>query len=96
MSDAIGPYAVEERIVGGETVWVAIRARGADWSWLTPAEAAHLGQRWVKKYCTDERELICRLVANSACREQDNPPPCLVADPGMPVTTVSTCQMHLR
>ena len=40
----------EERIVQGETVWVAIRARGAEWSWLTPAEAARLGQQWVEKY----------------------------------------------
>jgi hypothetical protein len=54
MSKAIGPYAVEERIVGGETVWVAIRARGAEWSWLTPAEAVRLGRRWVEKYGTDE------------------------------------------
>jgi hypothetical protein len=65
MSEAIGSYSVEERIVGGETVWVAIRARGAEWSWLTPAEAARLGQQWVEKYGTrheiaaiDERELI--------------------------------------
>ena len=57
MSDAIGSssvesYSAEERIVGGETVWVAIRARGAEWSWLTPAEAAHLGRQWVEKYCS--------------------------------------------
>jgi hypothetical protein len=57
MSDAIGSrsvesYLVEERIIGGETVWVAIRARGTEWSWLTPAEAAHLGQQWVEKYCS--------------------------------------------
>jgi hypothetical protein len=57
MSDKIGsssvePYSAEERIVGGETVWVAIRARGAEWSWLTPAEAAHLGRQWVEKYCS--------------------------------------------
>ena len=31
---AIGPYAVEERVIG-DTVWIAIRAR----SWLTPAES---------------------------------------------------------
>ena len=50
MSDATNSYSVEERIVHGDTVWVAIRARGAEWSWLTPAEAARLGRQWVKKY----------------------------------------------
>lgn len=50
MSEAISAYTVEERLVHGETVWVAIRARGAEWSWLTPAEAAHLGRQWVERY----------------------------------------------
>jgi hypothetical protein len=50
MSEAISPYSVEERIVTGEVVWVAIRARGAEWSWLTPAEAARLGRQWVERY----------------------------------------------
>jgi hypothetical protein len=50
MSEAISSYSVEERIVGGDTVWVGIRARGAEWSWLTPLEAARLGQRWVEQY----------------------------------------------
>jgi hypothetical protein len=50
MREAIAPYTVEERIVEGDTTWVAIRARGAEWSWLTPAEAAHLGQQWVRRY----------------------------------------------
>jgi hypothetical protein len=44
-----GPFAVEEHI-HGDTVWVAVRARGADWSWLTQEEAAHLGRHWVEKY----------------------------------------------
>jgi hypothetical protein len=43
------PLAVEEH-VHGETVWVALRARGADWSWLTPDEALRLGREWVAKY----------------------------------------------
>jgi hypothetical protein len=43
------PLAVEEH-VHGETVWVAVRSRGADWSWLTPAEAVRLGREWVEKY----------------------------------------------
>jgi hypothetical protein len=50
MSEATSAYSVEERIVQAETVWVAIRARGAEWSWLTPAEAARLGQQWVDIY----------------------------------------------
>jgi hypothetical protein len=43
------PYSVEERL-HGETRWVAIRARGAEWSWLTPEEAAAIGREWVEKY----------------------------------------------
>jgi hypothetical protein len=43
------PLAVEEH-VHGETVWVALRARGADWSWLTPDEAVKLGREWIEKY----------------------------------------------
>ena len=50
MSEAMSSYSVEERIVQGDTVWVAIRARGAEWSWLTPAEAARLGRQWVERY----------------------------------------------
>jgi hypothetical protein len=54
MSEATSAYDVEERIVQGETVWVAIRARGAEWSWLTPTEAARLGRQWVEKYGSPE------------------------------------------
>jgi hypothetical protein len=43
------PLAVEEH-VHGDTVWVAVRARGADWSWLTPDEAVELGRRLIEKY----------------------------------------------
>jgi len=43
------PLAVEEH-VHGETVWVAVRSRGADWSWLTPDEAVQLGREWIEKY----------------------------------------------
>jgi hypothetical protein len=42
-------FAVEEH-VHGDTRWVAIRARGAEWSWLTPEEAADLGRQWMEKY----------------------------------------------
>lgn len=41
--------AVEEH-VHGQTVWVALRSRGADWSWLTPEEAVALGRAWIEKY----------------------------------------------
>jgi hypothetical protein len=41
--------AVEEH-VHGDTVWVAIRSRGADWSWLTPDEAVELARTWIDKY----------------------------------------------
>ena len=50
MSESMNSYSVEERIVQAETVWVAIRARGAEWSWLTPAEAARIGQQSVDNY----------------------------------------------
>jgi hypothetical protein len=43
------PLVVEEH-VHGETVWVAVRSRGADWSWLTPQEAVQLGREWIEKY----------------------------------------------
>jgi hypothetical protein len=41
--------AVEEHVQNG-TRWVAVRSRGAEWSWLTPEEAAALGRLWVEKY----------------------------------------------
>ena len=50
MPNAIGPYSVEERHIDGGATWIAIRARGAEWSWLTPEEAAHLGRQWVDRY----------------------------------------------
>jgi hypothetical protein len=47
----VDPFSVEEH-VHGDTVWVAVRARGADWSWLTQEEAARLGRHWAEKYGT--------------------------------------------
>lgn len=41
--------AVEEH-AHGDTRWVAVRARGAEWSWLTVEEAAFLGRQWVEQY----------------------------------------------
>jgi hypothetical protein len=40
---------VEEQ-VHGDTVWVAIRSRGADWSWLTPEEAVGIAHQWLERY----------------------------------------------
>ena len=40
---------VQEQIVGAVR-WIAIRARGAEWSWLTTDEAAKLGSDWSKRY----------------------------------------------
>jgi hypothetical protein len=50
MSQIVGPYSVEEHLVRGETLWIAIRAPGAEWSWLTPEEAAVIGRAWVDRY----------------------------------------------
>jgi hypothetical protein len=70
MFDATSSFSVsaEERVIGGETIWVGIRVRGAEWSWLTPAEAALVGRHWVRTYGNaqgdaatnndDERELV--------------------------------------
>jgi hypothetical protein len=40
---------VQERFVG-DVRWIAIRARGADWSWRTPEEAVELGRDWSRRY----------------------------------------------
>ena len=45
----IGSVAVEEH-VHGDTRWVAVRARGAEWSWLTPDDALLLAQHWMATY----------------------------------------------
>jgi hypothetical protein len=66
MPVAVSCYTVEERIVQGDTVWVAIRARGAEWSWLTPAEAARLGRQWVEKYGSQQQ------AASSTANNDDN------------------------
>lgn len=53
---------VEEHVHGG-TVWVAIRARGAEWSWLTQEEAALLGREWAARYGSADPERRPRLLA---------------------------------
>jgi hypothetical protein len=49
MTNNFGSVAVEEHLHGG-TQWVAVRARGADWSWLTPDDALRLAQHWLATY----------------------------------------------
>ena len=49
-----GATLATEEHVHGETVWVALRARGADWSWLTPQEAVRIGQEWLDRYGKNE------------------------------------------
>jgi len=48
-STTTGFYSVEEHNRGG-TVWVALRARGSDYSWLTREEAAEIGRQWAAQY----------------------------------------------
>jgi hypothetical protein len=51
-ADAIASFehiSVQERIVE-DVRWVALRARGADWSWLTPQEAVELAREWRERY----------------------------------------------
>jgi hypothetical protein len=49
MTKHFGSVSVEEHI-HGDTQWVAIRARGADWSWLTPTDALALARHWMASY----------------------------------------------
>jgi hypothetical protein len=44
-----GSVAVEEHL-HGDTRWVAVRARGAEWSWLTPDDALLLARHWMTTY----------------------------------------------
>jgi hypothetical protein len=41
--------ATEERR-HGETVWVALRARGPEWAMLTPDEAVQVAKSWLERY----------------------------------------------
>lgn len=51
----IGAISVEEH-QAGDTMWVAVRARGAEWSWLTREDALRLARHWIATYATaDER-----------------------------------------
>ncbi len=44
-----GPVKVEEHM-HGDALWIAVRARGAEWSWLTPEDALRLARHWMAAY----------------------------------------------
>ena len=72
-SYSVSSYSVEERVIQGETVWVAIRARGAEWSWLTPAEAVRLGREWVERYANQRDRGPPEDGASAHARHKDIP-----------------------
>ena len=47
--ERFGAVAVEEH-VAGNTLWIAVRARGAEWSWLTPDDALRLAAHLMAVY----------------------------------------------
>jgi hypothetical protein len=49
MTQHFGPVSIEEH-VHGDTHWIAVRARGADWSWLTQNDALLLARHWLATY----------------------------------------------
>jgi hypothetical protein len=49
MTQTFGSVSVEEH-QHGDTKWVAVRARGAEWSWLTPDDALLLARHWMATY----------------------------------------------
>jgi hypothetical protein len=49
MAQDFGSVTVEEH-VHGDTLWVAVRARGAEWSWLTQEDALRLARHWMATY----------------------------------------------
>ena len=49
MTQSFGSVTVEEQTLG-DTRWVALRARGAEWSWLTPDDALMLARHWLTTY----------------------------------------------
>jgi hypothetical protein len=49
MARDFGPVKVEEHL-HGDTLWVAVRARGAEWSWLTQEDALRLARHWIAVY----------------------------------------------
>ncbi len=39
-----------EEVIAGDVKWLRVRARGAEWSWLTLQEAAALAAHWSERY----------------------------------------------
>jgi hypothetical protein len=46
------PDVLTEEMTTGGTTWVKLRARGAEWSHLTPEECAAIGSAWFHRYGT--------------------------------------------
>jgi hypothetical protein len=63
----LGSVSIEEHI-HGDTRWVAIRARGAEWSWLTPTDALVLAQHWVATYGATATAKAAEMVSGPADR----------------------------
>jgi hypothetical protein len=59
----IGSVSVEEHM-HGDTRWVAVRARGAEWSWLTPDDALLLARHWMATYGALASPRMAETVAN--------------------------------
>ena len=53
MFQNLGLVAVEEHKTGDAT-WIAVRARGADWSWLTEEDAVCLARHLLATYGGNE------------------------------------------
>ena len=49
MAQTFGSVSVEEHL-HGDTKWVAVRARRAEWSWLTQDDAILLARYWMATY----------------------------------------------
>ncbi|HET6608140.1 MAG TPA: hypothetical protein VFG62_15790 [Rhodopila sp.] len=49
MFQALGSVSVEEH-QAGDVTWIALRARGADWSWLTREDALRVARHLIAVY----------------------------------------------
>lgn len=68
------PADYETRIIKcGDTTWISLRARGAEWSWLLPNEAAKLGAEWVKKYTPSAPEVPTKTLTLSTISDDAGP-----------------------
>jgi hypothetical protein len=67
MTKHFGSVSVEEQI-HGDTEWVAVRARGAEWSWLTPLDALLLARHWIATYEATATAEAADMVSSSSLR----------------------------